>query len=332
MMKFCPQCGTKFEPGARFCQECGYDSNPGHAAVETNFKPVREPVVMATSEPEAIQIPEPVPVPPVWTAEPVANQKAGKSRMRIVWLVTGIIALAAAGWFGYNKFFASSGKLPANTVVNPVVPEKTGVDATGRDTLTSVPIKTAAPEQPVVKTKPPVTAGKDITKPKAKVTTQQTAKEKSEPARQTLTPTKQAVPDTDEKKSRNVAGKDNKTKTLINVGISKTPKDKNPKNPSKLVIQKPTMIVRIITDHYNKGQGTLSAGTLSIKDSEGNTVGTFSADGIPGEKGIPNVKWVAEPNIVLEKGTYFIWDSDMATWSKTFTGSGFIIVEGYEIK
>ena len=27
-MKFCPQCGSTFEPGARFCQECGFDANP----------------------------------------------------------------------------------------------------------------------------------------------------------------------------------------------------------------------------------------------------------------------------------------------------------------
>ncbi|MEI6062618.1 MAG: zinc ribbon domain-containing protein, partial [Bacteroidota bacterium] len=37
-MKFCPQCGTTFEPGARFCLECGFDKSsvePEPAPVET---------------------------------------------------------------------------------------------------------------------------------------------------------------------------------------------------------------------------------------------------------------------------------------------------------
>lgn len=35
----------------------------------------------------------------------------------------------------------------------------------------------------------------------------------------------------------------------------------------------------------------------------------------------------------LNKGIYFIWDIDPATWSKTFAGNdGYIVVEGYEVK
>lgn len=173
---------------------------------------------------------------------------------------------------------------------------------------------------------------KNTTKPKAKETLKETGKEPVEPVKEATTPVKDTKPDPVVNKPPITTGNANKIKTLIEVGLTKTPKDKNPKNPTKLIIQKPTMIVRITTNHYNGGLGTSSAGTLSIKDGDGNLIGTFTAEGITGENGIPNAKWVAEPNLALEKGTYFIWDSDMPTWSRTLAGSGFIIVEGYEIR
>ena len=90
--------------------------------------------------------------------------------------------------------------------------------------------------------------------------------------------------------------------------------------------------MRITTDHFNNGMGTSGGGTISIKDRDGNSFGSFRASGKKGKDGTPNAKWVATPHIVLEKGTYFIWDSDMSTWSKNFVGTGFVVVEGYEVK
>ena len=90
------------------------------------------------------------------------------------------------------------------------------------------------------------------------------------------------------------------------------------------------MIVRITTDHYNKGMGTSGGGSISIKNSKGNVVGTFTAYGKPGKNGTPDAKWVSEPHKLLQEGTYYISDSDMSTWSKSFWGTGFVVVEGYE--
>jgi hypothetical protein len=93
------------------------------------------------------------------------------------------------------------------------------------------------------------------------------------------------------------------------------------------------MIVKITTDHYNDGMGTPRGGIITIKDGNGKIIGSYKALGKTGKNGTPSAKWVAMPNIMLEKGTYFIWDSDMATWSKTFIGNnGFIVVEGYTVE
>ena len=92
------------------------------------------------------------------------------------------------------------------------------------------------------------------------------------------------------------------------------------------------MIVRITTDHYNDGMGTSGGGTIMIKDRDNKVIASFRAFGKTGKDGTPGAKWVCEPHKVLEKGTYYISDSDMPTWSKSFWGTGFVIVEGYEIE
>jgi hypothetical protein len=122
------------------------------------------------------------------------------------------------------------------------------------------------------------------------------------------------------------------TTIIFEVGRKEDARSKNPKNPSKFSIQSPTMIVRITTDHYNDGMGTPTAGKISILDRDGNNIGTFKAYGKSGTDGTPNAKWVCEPHKVLEKGTYKILDSDMSTWSKTFLGTGFVVIEGYEME
>lgn len=117
---------------------------------------------------------------------------------------------------------------------------------------------------------------------------------------------------------------------LLEVGRKEEPKSKNPKNPTKLTLKNDTRLIRITTDHFNGGMGTSNAGSITIKDRDGNVMGTYNAFGKKDKNGTPNAKWVAEPNKVLPKGTYFIWDSDFSTWSKNFVGTGFVVVEGYE--
>jgi len=123
------------------------------------------------------------------------------------------------------------------------------------------------------------------------------------------------------------------SKVILEVGRSEEPKNKNPKNPTKLTISKATMITRITTDHYNDGMGTPRGGNIIIKDRYGITLGTYKAFGKKGINGTPSAKWVAEPNVILAKGTYLISDSEIQTWSRTLLGSnGFVVVEGYEVE
>ena len=62
-MKFCPQCGTTFEPEARFCLECGFDrSSVEQVSPAVNLEPevnipetgpgIAAPAEVPDSEPE----------------------------------------------------------------------------------------------------------------------------------------------------------------------------------------------------------------------------------------------------------------------------------------
>jgi hypothetical protein len=119
-------------------------------------------------------------------------------------------------------------------------------------------------------------------------------------------------------------------KILLQVGSADDPRECNPRDPPRLRLSKQTMIVRITTDHYNQGKGTDYTGTISIRDNNGKEVGRFSTHGKPGKNGAANSYWVAEPGKILPAGMYYIWDSNLPTWSKKSTGEAFILVEGYE--
>lgn len=129
----------------------------------------------------------------------------------------------------------------------------------------------------------------------------------------------------------NPSGNDNMAVVLLEVGRYDEPDYKNPKTPTKLMLQKPTMIVSITTDHYNNGMGAPIAGNITIKDRDENVVGTFKAAAIKGKSGLKAGKWMAQIHTVLEPGTYFIWDSEFPTWTKNYVGNGFVVIEGYEV-
>lgn len=249
-MKFCPQCGTSFDQGARFCLECGFDT------MNQTGKPV----------------------------EPSPQRKEKKAWMRIVFIIIGLSFLGAAGWFGYNLY--------NNTT------KGTSPDASAN-------------------TKPNL-MDQELAKQKAKTQNQGTQQNTTpEAADEAVVVEKKEIP----------------SRVILEVGHSEEPKNKNPKNPTKLTISKQTMITRITTDHYNDGMGTPRGGNIIIKDRYGITLGTYKAFGKKGINRTPSAKWVAEPNVMLDKGTYFISDSEIQTWSRTFLGSnGFVVVEGYEVE
>ena len=259
-MKFCPQCGTSFDQGARFCPECGFDKS----SVE-----MTAPSYNQTGKP----------------VEPSPQRKEKKAWMRIVFIIIGLSFLGAAGWFGYNQY--------NNTT------KGTSPDASAN-------------------TKPMSLMDQELAMQKAKTQNQGTQQHTThEAADEAVVVEKKELP----------------SRVILEVGHSEESKNKNPKNPTKLTISKQTMITRITTDHYNDGMGTPRGGNIIIKDRYGITLGTYKAFGKKGINRTPSAKWVAEPNVMLDKGTYFISDSEIQTWSRTFLGSnGFVVVEGYEVE
>lgn len=343
--QFCSQCGLVIASGERFCQECGFDTQNTANASDTGYgntppasttpEPAFTPQV---AEPTAIPTQAPKPKPtPISTPEPIhqqrQNQSAGtiypvkketakKPWILILLVILGVGVLGAGGWFAYNKFLATPAGTTADTSASIEMPESTYTDTSEPESEIAVTSTETTTEKP-----------KTATKSKSKID-QELAKyreqEKNKAAQQN-TSSQTTKPDAGVKISSIPGGNTVVTKVIHEVGRKEEPKNKKPKNPVKLTLQESTMIVRITTDHYNDGMGTSGAGNITIKDRNGKTLGTYKANGKTGKDGAPNAKWVAEPNKIFEKGTYYIWDSDFSTWSKNFIGNAFVVVEGYEL-
>ncbi len=360
-MKFCPQCGKSLTPDNRFCEECGYDTLlENQAPVEP---PVTQPVVpqpaIPVVEEPAVPVTEQVepsgttqvppqqeatrPIPPILADrahQSPANTKKGNNKL--IWILIGIIgvaALCAVGWFGYTKFIKSQ---PSDVIAadpSIMIDESTSSDtakATNtsqatQDSLKRVQAIAAVPEE---KTTSEAKKENQAAKPssKNKPATKPTAKQHN-PANQTPNP----EPKPQAKQGSVITVKQSdytpeKTlTTLFSSNNRETPKYKNPKNPVRFSVSKPCMIIRVSTDHFNEDKGTTNVGSITILDKNKKVIGTYKARGKNGSNGTTNGKWVAEPRISLEKGTYFIMDSDPSTWSKNFFGTGFVEVEGYEL-
>jgi len=91
-----------------------------------------------------------------------------------------------------------------------------------------------------------------------------------------------------------------------------------------------TTIVRVMTYHWNYGQGALP-GTIAIRSTTGQFYGPWQAMGQPGQGGVPNAYWFIMPNVGLPPGVYMIVDSDPGTWSQNggTGGAGIATIEGY---
>ena len=92
-------------------------------------------------------------------------------------------------------------------------------------------------------------------------------------------------------------------------------------------------ITQVVTYHWNNGRGA-APGTISIQraPSTGPIVGTFQAQGTPGQNNVRNANWVANisPPLELSADNYSIVDSDEATWSRNSQSAfrGFAAVYG----
>ncbi len=292
--QFCPQCGTDIDIDERFCQACGFDTKSDQTTHDTKPEPIAVPFTEIKSSAKPL-IPEPQPEPVRATA-PIYKQTPQE----------GEPATQQKGentWRRIVLIIIGFGILGASGwfVYNKYF-------ANSKNTS----------DNAITNTKPMSLMDQELAKQKAKVQNQATQQNT----------TKQDAIDAALTKERDII-----SKVILEVGLSDEPKNKNPKNPTKLTISKPTMITRITTDHYNDGMGTPRGGIITIKDRNGMVIAAYKALGKTGKNGTPSAKWVAEPNKIFNKGTYLIWDSDPQTWSKTLVGSnGFVIVEGYEVE
>ena len=290
---FCTQCGSVIEPAERFCQECGFDTKPGKTPIDIIYQTAGS---KHSAEPQPLVEPvlPPPPTAQVHTKEHVINQNEKHAEHTLQ-------PKRNKAWLRIALIII--GVLVLGTAAwfgynkYSAIPEGSSADTNAK------PMSLMDQEL----AKHPV--------PEQNQETQQTTSGQQTDKSSTID--KKGIP----------------SKVIFEVGQSEKPKNKNPKNPAKLTISKPTMITRITTDHYNSGMGTPRGGNIFIKDRYGITLGTYRAFGKKGINGTPSAKWVAEPNVILAKGTYFISDSENQTWSRTLLGSnGFVVVEGYEVE
>ncbi len=87
-----------------------------------------------------------------------------------------------------------------------------------------------------------------------------------------------------------------------------------PTAPSTFSLERPRTILRIVTYHWNGGQGK-QPGTIGVRDGSGRMYGPWEAQAAPGYRERPNCYWYVDPAVQLPAGTYTVVDSDPATWS-----------------
>jgi len=87
-----------------------------------------------------------------------------------------------------------------------------------------------------------------------------------------------------------------------------------PTQPSLFACQKPILITRVSTYHWNHGKG-VTPGQISLKHNDGSMYGPWKARGETGLGGAKDVFWVVQPEVTLKPGTYTVVDSDPLTWS-----------------
>lgn len=288
---FCPQCGSVIEQDECFCHECGFDTKTDKTESEIKPEPEQITTVSAKQLSPESVIPQPA-TGTIHLTTPVFHQTPQQEESETN-------PKGKKSWLRILMILIGVGILGAaswfgyNKYLSPT-----------KDT----PVKET--------TQPMSLMDQELAKQKAKQQNQASQQNATkQDAIESAIAKEKAIP----------------SRIILEVGRTEEPKTRNPKNPVKLTISKPTMITRITTDHYNNGMGTPRGGIITIKDRSGIVLDSFKALGKTGKNGTPSAKWVAEPNKIFNKGTYFIWDSEPETWSKTFVGSnGFVVVEGYD--
>ncbi|MCR5791001.1 MAG: carbohydrate-binding protein [Lachnospiraceae bacterium] len=86
-----------------------------------------------------------------------------------------------------------------------------------------------------------------------------------------------------------------------------------PEKATKFTLDEACHVSSIMTYHWNNGTGK-QPGKIRLK-KDGETIGTWKAEGYDGQGHVKNANWVAYVDLDLEPGEYQVLDSDKDTWS-----------------
>lgn len=326
---FCEECGSPMTEGSIFCEQCGHKNGE---EVTPAPPPVQETKAAFTPPPVAPPPPPPAPSKAEKTAQvkpvsPVqqADKKSRKGILLPVLIVAGVLVLGAGGWFAWDKFLKKSGEPVADTAAVAVVPEaEIADDFIVEDTArqTEVPVAEPVVTAPVKETTKPA-ANRQNTQKKTPPAKKATEPKKTEPTpqepAQTNEPLKVKIKPSGSKSGR----------TILSIHNNDEAKS-GPLFASKLKLDKAFVITKITTYHHNWGKGA-QPGTIALQRKK-ETFGPWQAKGVQGDDGTPNGKWICEPNVRLEEGTYKVEVSDEKSWSYNGQSGqkGFVVIEGYE--
>jgi hypothetical protein len=105
----------------------------------------------------------------------------------------------------------------------------------------------------------------------------------------------------------------------------------NGATPTTFTVGESWLVTEIKTYHWNYGDGT-TPGTIGLRDADGTILGTWQAEGLPGQGDVADAYWVVNPNIVIPPGTYTIIDSDPDTWAQNAETNGIGMAWGSGIR
>lgn len=88
-----------------------------------------------------------------------------------------------------------------------------------------------------------------------------------------------------------------------------------PQKPTQFRLDSPALLTYLFTYHWNDARGA-APGTISLKNSDGNTYGPWQTVGKFGQGNVPNAYWEVEPMVEINPGLYTVIDSDPHTWAQ----------------
>jgi hypothetical protein len=105
----------------------------------------------------------------------------------------------------------------------------------------------------------------------------------------------------------------------------------NPTAPTVFTITSRKKIYTIQDYHWNSARGK-TPGTIGLKSEDGKTYGPWTAQGAPGQGGVPDAYWTVYPDTQIPAGTYTIVDSDPSSWAQNSGTKGIGMSQVYAVK